>query len=74
MHTVNIVPEANSLLEELRGFTKSKHYLGLARCHNSTWAEEAISCVQDRIQHRLVEQGVSHPLRDDDVDLVEAFR
>ncbi len=71
--TVHIAPEADALLEELSSLAQSEHHLSLAGGHDATRAEEAIACVEHRVQHRLVQQSVAHPLGHNDVDLVVAF-
>jgi hypothetical protein len=30
--------------------------------------------MKDRVEHRLVEQGVAHPLRDDYIDVLDTIR
>ncbi len=37
--------------------------------HEAAWLEPLVPGVEDSVQHRLVEEAVAHPLRDDDVHL-----
>lgn len=36
----------------------------------TSWLEEAVSCNQHTVKHRLTKQKVSHPLRDDYINLL----
>ncbi len=42
---------------------------GLVGEHESVGRQPLVPRIQHRVQHRLVEQAVAHPLGDDDVNL-----
>ena len=43
---------------------------GLVREHESVGREPLVPREEDGVEHRLVEEAVTHPLADDDVDLI----
>jgi hypothetical protein len=67
---VDILPKPNPLLDDPFGVAQREHHPRLGRSHDATvWFQEAISGMKDRIEHRLVQKRVPHPLGNDHIDL-----
>src|SRR5688572_688864 len=71
--TVYVVPEPNPFSVDLRRVAQAKHHLALTGCHDTARPEEPISGMEYRVQHRLIEQGVTHPLGDDNIYLLDVI-
>lgn len=72
--TIDIVPEFHPFLDYLAAVTEHQHHSALTGCHDtSIWSEEPVTRMQNRIQHRFVEEGIAHPFGYDDVDVLNAI-
>ena len=73
--TINVAPKPYTLLEDFAPLTKPEHDPALARRHHtSLWLQEFVARFQNRVEHGLVEQGIAHPLRDDNIDVLDVIR
>lgn len=71
VESVDVVPESNLLILVLAVLDTSHEDGGLVGEDQAVGHEVLVSGPEDGVQHGLVEKEVSHPLRDDDVNLVE---
>ena len=66
---VNIVPPVNLVVLVLPVLNTGEVEGGLVGEHETPLGQPLVPGVEDRVQHGLVEEAVTHPLRDDDVHL-----
>ena len=67
---VDVLPELEFLLFVVRVLDAHKVHFGPVGEHEAVRLEPLVPCVEDSVEHAFVEQEVTHPLGDNDVDLV----
>ena len=71
VEAVDVVPEVDLLVLVVSVLDSGNEDGGLVWEDQAAWNKVLVTGPEDGIQHRLVEEEVTHPLRDDDVDLWE---
>merc|ERR1712086_355180 len=74
VESVDIVPPGNHVILVLPVFNPAHVQSCFVWEHEPTLSQPLVSGVEHCVQHGLVEQAVAHPLRDDDVHLLNASR
>ncbi|GMS77916.1 hypothetical protein PENTCL1PPCAC_91, partial [Pristionchus entomophagus] len=69
VETVDVVPPVDLILLVLSVLDGGDEQLGLVGEEQTVGCQPLVASVEDSVEHRLVEEAVSHPLRDDDVNL-----
>ena len=72
VEAVHVVPPVHLVLLVVAVLDGADVQRRLVGKHESVGGEPLVARVQHGLQHRLVEQAVAHPLRDDDVHLLDA--
>ena len=69
--SIHVVPEVNLILAVLGILDTADEDLSLIGEDETVLHKPLVSGVEDSVEHRLVEEEVTHPLGDDDVNLVD---
>ncbi|RUS35207.1 hypothetical protein BC938DRAFT_474224 [Jimgerdemannia flammicorona] len=69
LEPIHIVPEVVLVVFEVLVVNGGEEDTRLRGGEDAAWGEEPVASHEDRVEHSLVQQEITHPLRDDDVNL-----